>query len=812
MLNKKKIYKSCFVCVLLFHQCVHTQISIKVPTTQTKKVTIKSRVVDTQNEPIPFANIVFINLETENKIGVISNEADGTFTIELPSGDYILEVSVLGYSKHIKKYTFTADTLLADIILYEQNEQLDEVLIKADISKNIKHSATSMTVNIQNDSLYKKISTADILTLLPGVQLDEEDSVKLKGESATITIDGKRQKMSTKTLMMLLKSIPGDQLKNIELINTPSAKHSGRLKKIIDINLKKQRKDGLLGSLSTMVINADLAIGASAIINYKTGKFIFSGMSNPYSYSKRSTKAFVDRQLLDNSLSFIETQENIRESRNGFNQFGVDYAINKKHSVSATMSLNNGSNDNNTDFTTHQFAFNTLTNQQFNTNSDNMQDKSYDLDFAYRYDIGEQGTRLDFASSYGFKKADYSNWNESELIDILNNTTSNNTNRDAQEQENTQYSSRLDYATPLKDKKGKFEAGIKFDDLKITDANRFESFDADANAFETNPNFTNAFMYNEQVYTSYASFNANHKKLKYSLGLRLEHVETQSFSETTNQTFHNAFTNFLPVVALKYMTNKKETSDINLSYRKGYSLPPYIQLNPFESFVNSNTIKRGNPELSQSIYHLFSLGHNIKNKYFLTLNANFYNNLFQTTQILEDELTIISYKNLGTRSLYKTNLSSSFTLFPWWRFNINQALSYSVLKNEDVDNKVFSWYTNLANSFTLPHDVVLRLSTYISNGDSNGLDSPNSFIRVNTNLSLSKRFLKNKASAQLGIADIFGVSNRIKSTAIIDNTSYSKRVSLQRPIINFNLSYNFSAGKKIKKKNKKSSGVDSSRF
>lgn len=329
MLNKKKIYKSCFVCVLLFHQCVYTQISIKVPTTQTKKVTIKSRVVDTQNEPIPFANIVFINLETENKIGVISNEADGTFTIELPSGDYILEVSVLGYSKHIKKYTFTADTLLADIILYEQNEQLDEVLIKADISKNIKHSATSMTVNIQNDSLYKKISTADILALLPGVQLDEEDNVKLKGESATITIDGKRQKMSTKTLMMLLKSIPGDQLKNIELINTPSAKHSGRLKKIIDINLKKQRKDGLLGSLSTMVINADLAIGASAIINYKTGKFIFSGMSNPYSYSKRSTKAFVDRQLLDNSLSFIETQENIRESRNGFNQFGVDYAINK---------------------------------------------------------------------------------------------------------------------------------------------------------------------------------------------------------------------------------------------------------------------------------------------------------------------------------------------------------------------------------------------------------------------------------------------------------------------------------------------------
>lgn len=558
--------------------------------------------------------------------------------------------------------------------------------------------------------------------------------------------------------------------------------------------------------------NADFLAGTSGSINYKTGKFIFTATSMPYFYSKRSTSLFINRQLLDNSLSFNEEQENFRKSKGNYNQFGIDYTINKKHSVLAGISLDQSHIDYDVDFKTDQFAFNDLTNQQFNTNSNASHDDSYTLDFGYRYDIGNQGARLDFATSYGEKKADYNNWNESELIDVVNNLTTNNTNRDNQDQDNVQYSSRLDYSMPLKDKKGKFEAGIKYDDLKITDANVFESFDADNNAFEINPNFTNAFEYNEQVYTSYASFNSNHKKLKYSLGLRLEHVETQSFSETTNKTFNNTFTNFLPVIALKYMTNKKQTSNISLSYRKGYNLPPYIQLNPFETFLNSNTIKRGNPELTQSIYHLYRLGHTINNKYFLNFSANFYNNVFETTHILEDDISVISYQNLGRRSLYKFNASTTFKLFSWWRLNVNPMLNYSVLKGQNLDNNVFSWLAYSVNTFTLPNNFTLSLTTILSNGDSSGLDSPNRFIRVNSSLSLSKRFFKNKASVRFGVADIFNISNRNESTYVVDNTSFSRRVELQTPRINFTFSYRFSSGKKVNKKSKKTSKVNESRF
>lgn len=805
-----KVY---FVICLFIAQFSHAQTELNLTMdSNTKKILVSGKVTTISKEPIPYAHVVFINLKTEEELGLVSNENEGYFSVELPSGEYIVQVSVLGYSKYTEKYHFLKDTVLPDIILKEQNEQLDEVIIKADISKNIKHSATSMIVNIQNDSLYKKMSTADVLALLPGVQVDEEGSVKLEGESATITIDGKSQRMTSSNLMMLLESMQGHKLESIELINTPSAKYSGNIKKVIDINLKKQREDGLAGSFSTRISNTDFAINSSTNINYKTGKFVFSGIANPYDYSKRSWSNFTNTALLNNSLAYNDEKESVTEGHSSYYKFGIDYTINKKHSVSVNVNLSNSNSDTEIGFATNQFAFEELTIQQFNSNNNKTHGNNFNLDFAYRYDIGTQGSRLDFASSYRENESDNNSTNENELIDVINYTSTFNINRDNQDQKNTQYSSRLDYVLPLNDKKDKFEAGIKYDDLSITDANLFENFNTDDNVFEVIPNYTNAFEYNEQVYTGYASFASSLKKLKYSLGLRLEHVETQSFSETENQIFNNTFSNFLPVIALKYMTNEKQTSNIGLSYRKGYNLPPYIQLNPFETFVNSYTVKRGNPELTQSIYNLFRLSYTLNNKYFFTLNANFYNNLFETTQILEDDITFITFQNLGTRSLYRANFDTTFKLFSWWRLNVNPMFNYSIIKSESVDNDVFTWQTYSTNTFTLPNNIRLNLTSIFSNGDSNGLDTPNSFLRINTNLSLSKRFLKDKLSTRLMISDIFGMINKNESSYTIDNTSFSSRTEIQIPMVRFTASYRFVSGKKISKKGKKSSGVDSSRF
>lgn len=139
--------------------------------------------------------------------------------------------------------------------------------------------------------------------------------------------------------------------------------------------------------------------------------------------------------------------------------------------------------------------------------------------------------------------------------------------------------------------------------------------------------------------------------------------------------------------------------------------------------------------------------------------------------------------------------------------------SFETLNNRQFNhNYSESRNAYLTNTFTFPKSLVLNVTSLISNGESSGFDTPNSFVRINTRISLSKRFLKNKASASIGIADILGVSNRTESNYVIDNTSFSRRAEIQSPLINFNFSYRFSSGSKINKKSKKSTGVDSSRL
>ncbi|TRX61821.1 outer membrane beta-barrel protein [Fulvivirga sp. M361] len=798
----------CLLCCLFCFQFSYSQVD---PDSAIKKIRVEGKVMDSLKNELPYAHVVFTSIETQKKVAAVTQD-QGLFSIQLTPGEYTVEVSFLGYLNHTQTYFLQKDTTLPAIVLKEGDLQLDEVVIKAELEKDIEHSATGMTFNIKNDSLYKKLSIIEVLSFLPGVQLDEEGNVSLEGSPATIMLNGRSARLSKGLLNNILETMQGDQIERIELISTPSAKHGGRVKTIIDIDLKKQRKDGISGSASVRARNANLSVFPSVSLNYKIGKLIFSGAAGPYSYARRVSSSFVIREPSDRSLFFNEEQKTVSRYDSRYSRLGVDYTINKYHSIGGNVGFDNANTTTKTDFTTEKFEQENLLTTQLNFNDNSDEVRSHFADLAYRYDIGEKGARLDIAGNYRLNDTENNHLNSNELV-LVNDLDSITTlNRDKKAQNNRQVSGRLDYTLPIKNRKWNFETGLKYDFLSIEDNNVLETFNEGGEAFQIDPTFTNSFEYREEVYAGYASVASNHERLKYSLGVRVERVETRSFSITSDRAFNNSFNNVLPVIIVKYMLGEKQTSNINASYRKGYNLPPYIQLNPFEVFVNSTMIRRGNPKLTQSIYHLLKLGYTLKNKYFFSVNANFYNNLFASTQLLENDVAIMSYQNLGTRSLYRLNFNTNFKLVPWWRVNIISQLIYSVLDNNRTSNKVFTGSATLANTFTLPADFVLNIRSSFSNGEAYGFGEPNRFIRVNSTASVSKQFFNKKARLSISVSDIFGVTNREKTTFVLDETTISARSEVPRPLMMFVFSYRFSSGEKINKKAKKTSGVDGSRF
>lgn len=92
---------------------------------------ISSKIIDKQNEPLPFANIVLYNADkTTNPKGTVSRD-DGTYILEkISEGEYTLEIYMLGIeTEKIAKFNLTANKTF-NITLKETSQSLNEVVVK----------------------------------------------------------------------------------------------------------------------------------------------------------------------------------------------------------------------------------------------------------------------------------------------------------------------------------------------------------------------------------------------------------------------------------------------------------------------------------------------------------------------------------------------------------------------------------------------------------------------------------------------------------------------------------------------------------
>ena len=88
---------------------------------------IKNRIADVDNNPAAFANVAILSTDS-TLISGASADADGWFSVTLPSGKFILSVSCVGF----KNYSVECENQLpAEIVLQKQNVDIEEVEVTA---------------------------------------------------------------------------------------------------------------------------------------------------------------------------------------------------------------------------------------------------------------------------------------------------------------------------------------------------------------------------------------------------------------------------------------------------------------------------------------------------------------------------------------------------------------------------------------------------------------------------------------------------------------------------------------------------------
>lgn len=303
---------------------------------------VSGKVIDSQNLPLSFVNVLLYNAESEAPLKGTTTEADGSFILkELAEGTYNLNFSYVGFNDHLKTITLFSDIDLQDILPKESQEMLDETVVTAKLP-SIEKTAGKLVFNVENTSLSVG-STMDLLKKTPGVVVIGE-SIQVKFSTPTIYINGKRVYLSAAEVTSLLENTDAVNIKSIEVITNPSAKYDAEAGTVLNIITSKAISIGYKGS-----VNATYNQGIYPKYSFGTSHFYKNNWLNLYaSYNYNTKKQFKEDV---NYIRFFQPDEvstksiwetyfnRTTRSKNHSGNLVLDFTLDDKNSLSLTSNI-----------------------------------------------------------------------------------------------------------------------------------------------------------------------------------------------------------------------------------------------------------------------------------------------------------------------------------------------------------------------------------------------------------------------------------------------------------------------------------------
>jgi len=157
-----------------------------------------------------------------------------------------------------------------------------------------------IVVNVENSIVSAGSTAMDVLERSPGVNVDQNDNITLRGKSGVIImVDGKPTPMTGSDLANYLKGLPSSAIERIDIITNPSAKYDASGNSgIIDIRMKKDQRFGVNGTFTTgygQGVYPKTNIGST--FNYRNKKVNVFGNYN-YAYRIGLNHLLLDRSFL----------------------------------------------------------------------------------------------------------------------------------------------------------------------------------------------------------------------------------------------------------------------------------------------------------------------------------------------------------------------------------------------------------------------------------------------------------------------------------------------------------------------------------
>ena len=665
----------------------------------------------------------------------------GKFQEKVPgTGNFVMTISSIGRNTIVKDFTVKAGEKLVDfgtLYITDASNELGQVevvaqkpLVKADIDK--------IEYNVQDDPDSKSNSVLEMLRKVPLVTVDGEDNIKVNGSSSfKVYVNGKPNNMMSNNPTEVLKSMPANSIKHIEVITNPGPKYDAEgVGDILNIVTVGSGLEGYTATFSGNVSN--MGAGGGLFGTVKSGKLTVSARYNynyndrPRSYSGGNRRTVGDVTEGSSDLDYDGSSKGHGNFQSG--SMEASYEIDTLRLVSMSFGLWGGGNNSTSINNTLATAPGT-SNELYRYVSDGRSKSSwYSIDggvdyqrmfhvkdrmFTLSYKINTSPQTSDSYSTYNDMHA-ATDWEDflKRLYD-LNNDGSQNT---------TEHTFQADYTTPI-GKIHTLEAGAKYilrDNSSEDD--RYERQIGTTGDYVLDEEHSSHYKHQNDILAAYMGYGLRVKKISGRLGVRYEHTKQEvKYLLGRGDDFNKNFDDVVPSASIGYKLT--DMSNLRFGYNMRIYRPGIWYLNPYLNDSNPTNISQGNSHLDSEKSHSFNLSYsNFTQKFNINLSARYSftnNSIEQVTEQVKDteieglqnptgkEVLYSTYQNIGK------SRNASLSGYVNWNATSNTRIyanlygNYTYMEGANgLKNDGWNLFAYGGAQQSLPHDWRISLNIY----------------------------------------------------------------------------------------------------
>lgn len=682
----------------------------------------------------PYATIKIVKKEAPAKaLKMLVTDMKGQFQEKVPgTGNFVMTITSVGRTPIVKDFSVKAGENLVDfgtLYIVDASNELGQVeivaqkpLVKADIDK--------IEYNVQDDPDAQSNSVLEMLRKVPLVTVDGEDNIQVNGSSSfKVYVNGKPNNMMSNNPTEVLKSMPANSIKHIEVITNPGPKYDAEgVGGILNIVTVGSGLEGYTATFSANVSNRGAGGGAFGTI--KSGKLTVSARYNynyndqPRNYSSGSQHV-TSEAVTENSSNLDYDGSNKGHGSFQSGSMEASYEIDTLRLVTMSFGLwgggnkSNGSTDYIATFPENINAAPIYSYSAFNRSKSSWYSIDGGVDYqrlfkvkdrmlTFSYKINTRPQTSDSYTEYEIDKGYNPDW--ADYLKRLRNLHNDG------EQNTTEHTFQADYTTPI-GKLHTLEAGAKY--ILRNNSSEDDRFDADdTGKYEYNKEQSSHYKHLNDIIAAYLGYGLKVKRLSGRLGVRYEHtIQDVKYLVGRGEDFTKNFDDVVPSASIGYKLT--DMSNLRLGYNMRIYRPGIWYLNPYLNDTDPSYISQGNSELDSEKSHAFNLSYsNFTQKFNINLSARYSftnNSIENVTKLMPDteieglknptgkDVLYSTYANIGKTRRASVSAYVNWNATPRTRIYMNMSGDYSYMEgSEGMRNDGWSLFAYGGAQQTLP--------------------------------------------------------------------------------------------------------------